>query len=257
MNEALQLHPGARQTKAVVVARKGRGKQITKALELLRIASQCYTSLPLLARRSKKSGVDLVLADLDMPGLSGEAAIRKLKEFKHDATLVLLTAKAPAAVGGFLEPDVLFCSFDDIKEGNLNRMIEKSKLAAARAPWGEVPIARHVRVDLHDPKSGRLDARRIAAYLQISLSSLASVTGRSIAAIHKAPAADSLQRALAPVARTISLLSEILQSKEHVRTWLHSPHPDLGNQIPMKLILEGRGGAVADMLAAALAGQPS
>ena len=119
------------------------------------------------------------------------------------------------------------------------------------------PIARHVRADLHDPKSGRLDARRIAAYLPISLSSLAPATGRSVAAIHKAPAADSLQQALAPVAQTISLLSEILQSKEHVRTWLHSPHPDLGNRIPMKMILEGQAGAVADMLAAALAGQPS
>jgi uncharacterized protein (DUF2384 family) len=118
-------------------------------------------------------------------------------------------------------------------------------------------FARHVRADLHDPKSGRLDARRIAAYLRISLSSLAAATGRSVAAIHKAPAADSLQQPLARVAQTISLLSEILQSKEHVRTWLHSPHPDLGNQVPMRLILEGHAGAVADMLAAALAGQPS
>jgi hypothetical protein len=118
-------------------------------------------------------------------------------------------------------------------------------------------IARHVRADLHDPKSGRLDARRIAAYLRISLSSLAAATGRSIAGIHKAPAADSLQQALAPVALTISLLSEILGSKEQVRTWLHSPHPDLGNQIPMRLILDGHAGAVADMLAAAMAGQPS
>ena len=118
-------------------------------------------------------------------------------------------------------------------------------------------IARHVRADLHDPKSGRLDARRIAAYLRISLSSLAAATGRSIAGIHKAPAADSLQQPLAPVALTISLLSEILESKEQVRTWLHSPHPDLGNQVPMRLILEGHAGAVADMLAAALAGQPS
>jgi Protein of unknown function (DUF2384) len=118
-------------------------------------------------------------------------------------------------------------------------------------------VTRHVRLELHEPKSGRLDARRIAAYLRISLSSLAAATGRSVAGIHKAPAADSLQQALAPVALTISLLSEILESKEQVRTWLHSPHPDLGNQIPMRLILDGHAGAVADMLAAAMAGQPS
>jgi hypothetical protein len=118
-------------------------------------------------------------------------------------------------------------------------------------------VTRHVRSDLHDPKSGRLDARRIAAYLRISLSSLAAASGRSVPAIHKAPAADSLQKALAPVAQTISMLSDILQSKERVRMWLHSPHPDLANEIPMRLILEGQATAVADMLAAALAGQPS
>lgn len=257
MNEALQLHPEVRQMKALVVAREGRGKQISKALERQQIATQCYTSLPLFARRSERTGVDLVLADLEMPGLSGEASIRKLKQVKHDATLVLVTAEAPPAVGEFLEPDVFFCSFDDLKEGNLSRMIEKSKLAASRAPRRGVPLARHVLVELHDPKSGRLDARRIADYLQISLSSLAAPTGRSVAGIHKSPAADSLQQALSPLAQTISLLSEILQSREHVLAWLHSPHPDLGDQTPMRLILQGHAAAVADMLAAALAGQVS
>ena len=139
----------------------------------------------------------------------------------------------------------------------VHREVRQIKVARVGRKSRMEQIARHVRADLHDPKSGRLDARRTAAYLRISLSSLAAATGRSVAAIHKAPAADSLQQPLARVAQTISLLSEILQSKEHVRTWLHSPHPDLGNQVPMRLILEGHAGAVADMLAAALAGQPS
>jgi len=142
----------------------------------------------------------------------------------------------------------------------VNQVARQAKaLAVANSSRGRRrhDIARHVRGDLHDPKSGRLDARRIAAYLRISLSSLAAATGRSVAGIHKAPSADSLQQPLAPVALTISLLSEILKSKEQVRTWLHSPHPDLGNQIPMKFILDGHAGAVADMLAAAMAGQPS
>lgn len=133
----------------------------------------------------------------------------------------------------------------------------KSRAKKTSNSLGGQQIARHVRIDLHDPKSGRLDARRIATYLQISLSSLAPATGRSVAGIHKAPAAESLQEVMAPVAQTISLLSEILQSKEYVRTWLRSPHPDLGNQIPMKLILAGHAVEVADMVAAALAGQPS
>ncbi len=258
MDQALPLQP-EKQMKALIVAREARGKQISKALQRQQIASQCYTSLPLFAKRSEKTGVDLVLADLEMPGLSGKAAIRKLKEVKHDAALVFVTAEAPAAVGEFLERDVFFCSVSDLKEGTLSRMIEKIKRGPPKkAPQlKKAPLARHVLVDLHDPKSGRLDAKRLAAYLQIPLSSLAAATGRSVAAIHKSPAADSLQQSLAPIAQTISLLSEILQSKEHVRAWLHSPHPDLGNRIPMRLILEGHAIAVADLLSAALAGQPS
>lgn len=243
--------------KALVVAREERAKRISRALERQHIACKRYTSLPRIRENIRKNPVDLVLADLEMPGLSGEAAIRKLKEVKQDVPLVLLTAGAPAAVGEFLEPGVFYCSFEDLKKGDLSEMIEKSELTPFRAPRVQVPLARHVLLDLHDPGTGRLDAKRIAAYLEISLSSLAAVTGRSIAAIHKAPAADSLQQALAPVARTISLLSEILHSQEHVRAWLHSPHPDLGNEIPMRLILEGHAGSVADMLEAALAGQPS
>jgi uncharacterized protein (DUF2384 family) len=118
-------------------------------------------------------------------------------------------------------------------------------------------LDRHVRLELHAARTGHLDAKRIATYLRIPLSSLAAGTARSVAAIHKAPAANSLQEALAPVARIISLLSEVLPSKEHVRAWLYSPHPDLGNQIPMRLIQQGHAGVVADMLQSALAGQPS
>lgn len=138
-----------------------------------------------------------------------------------------------------------------------DRRKQISKSISLEASPTEVPLARHVVLDLHDPETGRLDAKRIAAYLHIPLSSLAAVTGGSVAAIHKAPAGKSLQEALAPIARTISLLNEVLQSKEHVQAWLNSPHPDLGSQIPIRLILEGHADTIADMLDAALAGQPS
>jgi hypothetical protein len=132
-----------------------------------------------------------------------------------------------------------------------------SRLNTAERERARITLARHVLPDLHDPDTGRLDAKRIAAYLHVSLSSLAAITGGSIAAIHKAPAANSLQQTLAPVAQTISVLTEVLRSKEHVLAWLNSPHPDLGNRIPLQLVLEGHAGVVADLVASALAGQPS
>lgn len=257
MIKARKSVPDGHSIKALVVAREGWGKRISRSLERWQIDCKVYTSLPRIREQIKKHPVDVVLADIGMPALSGMAAIRKLKAVRHDATLVLLTTDAPAAVGEFLEPGVFFCSFDDLRKGQLSEMVEKIKLSAFGAPQMGVPLARHVVLDLHNPETGRLDAKRIATYLHTSLSSLAAVTGGGVAAIHKAPAANSLQEPLTPIARTISLLTDVLQSKEHIQAWLHSPHPDLGNQTPMRLILRGHAVAVADMLEAALAGQPS
>jgi hypothetical protein len=38
---------------------------------------------------------------------------------------------------------------------------------------------------------------------------------------------------------------------------MNSPHPDLGGETPLTLILQGKAQVVADLLEAALAGQPS
>jgi hypothetical protein len=37
--------------------------------------------------------------------------------------------------------------------------------------------------------------------------------------------------------------------------WLSFPHPDLGERTPMKVIEEGRGQCVVDMIEAAIAGE--
>jgi CheY-like chemotaxis protein len=246
----------APKLKALMVGSGDLVRRMSPSLKLWNIDGTLCTSLPQIREKIRNNPVDLVLADMEMPRLSGAAAIRKLKEARQDVTLVLLTSEAPAALGEFLEPGVFLCSFDDLKDGDLRKMVEKSKRTLA-APRTAVPFGGHVVLALHDPETGRLDAKRIAGYLGVSLSSLAAVTGGSVAAIHKAPAANSVQEALGPIERTISLLSEVFQSKEHIQAWLHSAHPDLDNQIPVRMILGGQANAVADMLAAALSGQPS
>src|SRR6266516_2637279 len=49
----------------------------------------------------------------------------------------------------------------------------------------------------------------------------------------------------------------LLSSKESVLAWMNSPHQDLGGETPLTLILQGKAQVVADLLEAALAGQPS
>jgi uncharacterized protein (DUF2384 family) len=79
----------------------------------------------------------------------------------------------------------------------------------------------------------------------------------SVAGLHKSPASVSLQGRLIPIARSLTILSQLLGSKENVRAWMNSPHPDLGGRTPIGVILEGKARAVSELLEAALAGQPS
>ena len=79
----------------------------------------------------------------------------------------------------------------------------------------------------------------------------------SVAGLHKSPASVSLQGRLIPSARSLTILSQLLGSKENVRAWMNSPHADLGGRTPIGVILEGKARAVSELLEAALAGQPS
>lgn len=124
-------------------------------------------------------------------------------------------------------------------------------------PWGPASLAAHVVRDLHDPETGRLDAKRIAEYLALPLSTLANGLGRSVAAVHKSPASLPLQEKLAPIAWTIGALSLVLRSRDNLLTWLNSPHPDLDGHTPMSLIVSGRAVEISEMVKAALAGQPA
>ena len=78
-----------------------------------------------------------------------------------------------------------------------------------------------------------------------------------MAGLHKSPASVSLQGRLIPIARSLTILSQLLGSKENVRAWMNSPHADLGGRTPIGVILEGKARAVSELLEAALAGQPS
>lgn len=111
--------------------------------------------------------------------------------------------------------------------------------------------------DLHDPGSGRLDAKRVASYLDVPLSKLAAGLGRPYPTVHKSPSAPSLQPALAPIEKSLETLKTLLGDRSTIRAWLNRAHPDLGDRTPIQVILEGHGEAVSRLLAAAAEGQTS
>jgi DNA-binding NarL/FixJ family response regulator len=95
--------------------------------------------------------------------------------------------------------------------------------------------------------SGRLDAKKIAEHLGVSLAKLAQITPISRQALNDTPDSVRVQAALDPLARILDVLASVLPP-EHVRAWLNASHARLGGETPLHVILEGRAEQVARML---------
>ena len=97
-------------------------------------------------------------------------------------------------------------------------------------------------------------ARGVAAGLGVSLSCLQEGLGCGDQALEDDPAA--FQLALRPVSRTLEILTSLFRSREAIRLWLRTPHPDLDGRTALETILAGQGQAVCMILENALAGVP-
>lgn len=251
-------------TKALVIEPKESiHRQIRKTLKDQDIAVQF---LPVRAAdKLLASHPDLVLLDVELPGGDGLELAQRIRGRAPEVPIIFLASRPSGpAVDEALRLGATVFLTKPFKPDELVHRIKTAMIRHRRMkPSAEVPrslvdsLTAHMLPDLHDPSTGRLDSKRIASYLRIPLSSLAGAIGKSVAAVHKSPAAVSLQGACAPTARSLAILSRLLGSRDSVLAWLNSPHPDLGRHTPLDLILAGKGIAVTEMLEAVLAGQPS
>lgn len=109
---------------------------------------------------------------------------------------------------------------------------------------------------LHDKRTGRIDAQKLADYMGVPLKRLAEGLHLNYKAIHRNPSAEAFQSALKPVKRSMEILQEFFQKPETVRVWLNTSHPDLGGQTALELILADNANAVLRVLENAAAGVP-
>lgn len=116
----------------------------------------------------------------------------------------------------------------------------------------DVPLS-----ELHDPETGRIDAKTVAERLAIPLAKLAKALGANYPTVHKTPAAPSLQKGLRPIKRAIELVSGLTRDPADARAWMNNPHPDLGRRTPLDVILKGQADALVTLLENALTGIPS
>jgi hypothetical protein len=137
----------------------------------------------------------------------------------------------------------------EIQDQILKLQRELEKLGASAAPQVILP-------ELHDPKSGRIDAQKVAEFMGMPLKRLAEGLGLTYTAVHRNPSASGIQEAFRPVKRSLEILREFFGAKETVRIWLNTPHPDLDGTTPLETIMGGKAEAVALILENAWNGVP-
>lgn len=138
----------------------------------------------------------------------------------------------------------------------MDRQLRGAKAKAAARRQGATRPAPVIQ-EVHDPQSGRLDAKRVAAYLDVPLKQLTPALGKKYTAVFKSPSSAALQPSLAPIAHTIEMLVRMLGGRRTALAWLNRPHPDLDKRTPLSVILDGHASAVETVLANAMDGIPS
>lgn len=174
-------------------------------------------------------------------------------------TLETLT-KLPAASRRLLTRpgvDVLTRRADRAEfEYRLRRLLE-SPLAPASVPTAPLSLS-GLLPELHDPRSGRIDARRLADRFGLPLTTLARALGREYTTIHRTPASRTIQDGLRIYLRIASALHRLVGSDVAARVWLNAPNPDLDNETPRTLMERSLSdaGVVAELLEDSLLGLP-
>jgi len=112
----------------------------------------------------------------------------------------------------------------------------------------DVQLARLNAPNLHDSATGRLDAKKIADVLGVSLKSFSAIIGKNYRALHKTPHSEKVQKELAVYKRIIENLYSLFEKPEDIIFWLNSPSVDFGDRTPVSVIKEGHGEAVLELL---------
>lgn len=204
-----------------------------------------------LIKKIETTNPDIVVLDVTVPQneVKLNDVLNKVRE-QHGRVL-LVSAKsslgtardvyARGGAAGLLEKPV-----------DTEQLVKNVRRILAAPRFIEVPLR-----ELHDEKSGRIDAQKVAEFLGIPLAEFVKALGTSYPAVHKTPAGPGLQEALRPVKKTLDLVSKSTRSRADAKAWLNDSNPALGDRTPLEVILSGKSGAIITLLENLRAGIPT
>lgn len=109
-----------------------------------------------------------------------------------------------------------------------------------------------------DPASGRLDALRLARYLELNMDDMAAILRRPQHEVQANASAADLQDILKAVVFIAAGLLELTGgSKEQMLIWLAAPHPVLDDKAPIDLMREGELSVIVGVVDDMLSGAPA
>lgn len=115
----------------------------------------------------------------------------------------------------------------------------------------------HTLVSAHNPRSGRLDALRLAHTLALSTPQMARIVGYTPAGLRKNPSSERLQGKLRELVGLTQRLKVVFDGNlGHALIWLKAPHPDLEGKTPLSCLGDSQGDAVELLVYAMETGQP-
>lgn len=118
-----------------------------------------------------------------------------------------------------------------LRGGGDERMGE-SALAREFAQRALAPIISDLR-----GRSGRLDGRKVASAIGLTLPELAECLEVSVDALQTSPTPPGLDERLEPFAMVLGIVRDVYGGDSNrVRTWLRTPRPELDGQPPIDVI---------------------
>jgi CheY-like chemotaxis protein len=209
----------------------------------------------------RKRQYDVILLDVQMPGVSGEGALMKLREMASPIPIVVLTANGEEALSALqagardylMKPirteDLITAVRIAVEQHSRDRQIVDMTKIDAPLP--------HLVEKFHDPRNGHLSATAISDFFGLSVAEFARVIGRGISTVHKTPIARSLQEALRPFEAMASGLLRLTGSEQRARMWLHAQNPALEGHAPIEWLRLGKVGDLASFIQDMLEGRPA